>query len=407
VAGEGWTGPAGFDCGDNAISMSSSPAPTASNSTAQAVSVLDSDNSGRGRADTSGRRSSRSSRSSRSRSGSQPALLSFRLNDDPEANPRSTRSDQSRRSSVRNVANSSSGRRSNSNSRRGSRNANDAASGDDGDDCEDDDDNDSSSSSSRSSRNNQGSNRGGGTGSSGGGNEDDNSNSGGGGSGSGGGSSGAEGETASSIEKWEGTLRRQNVRRRDIDKIVMNYLVVNGYKDVAEAFIKDSGVEPSVPLESISDRMDIRKAVYEGNIPQVIQKLNKINPEILQRHPKLYFLLQQQRLIELIRKSPDNIAESLDFARKELAPRAAENEEFLEEMERVMTLLAFPNPSNTTVRHLLSSERMEKVVNALNTAILTLQCQSRDPKLLSLLRRLYTSRHQSCFAIVCLRRCYS
>mmetsp|Transcript_19861 Transcript_19861/g.48604 ORF Transcript_19861/g.48604 Transcript_19861/m.48604 type:complete len:101 (-) Transcript_19861:180-482(-) len=62
-------------------------------------------------------------------------------------------------------------------------------------------------------------------------------------------------------------------------------------------------------------------------------------------------------------------------------------------MERVMTLLAFPNPSNTTVRHLLSSERMEKVVNALNTAILTLQCQSRDPKLLSLLQHLvYTQK---------------
>ena len=35
---------------------------------------------------------------------------------------------------------------------------------------------------------------------------------------------------------------------------------------------------------------------------QVIEKVNDLNPEILDSHPELYFMLKQQHLIELIRQ---------------------------------------------------------------------------------------------------------
>mmetsp|Transcript_6632 Transcript_6632/g.12225 ORF Transcript_6632/g.12225 Transcript_6632/m.12225 type:complete len:142 (-) Transcript_6632:138-563(-) len=99
-------------------------------------------------------------------------------------------------------------------------------------------------------------------------------------------------------------------------------------------------------------------------------------------------------MIELIRQGPEKISECLGFARRELAPRAAKNEQFLEEMERVMALLAFPDPSKSAVGHLLSYEQRQKVVSALNTAILTSQCQSKDPRLLFLLRQLAFTQSQ-------------
>jgi len=43
----------------------------------------------------------------------------------------------------------------------------------------------------------------------------------------------------------------------------------------------------------------------------------------LDTNPKLYFHLQQQRLIEYIREG--KIAEALEFAQDELAPRGEEN----------------------------------------------------------------------------------
>ena len=45
--------------------------------------------------------------------------------------------------------------------------------------------------------------------------------------------------------------------------------------------------------------------------------------QILDTNPKLYFHLQQQRLIEYIREG--KIAEALEFAQDELAPRGEEN----------------------------------------------------------------------------------
>jgi hypothetical protein len=49
----------------------------------------------------------------------------------------------------------------------------------------------------------------------------------------------------------------------------------------------------------------------------------------LDTNPKLFFHLQQQRLIELIRQN--QIEEALEFAQEELAPRGEENVRFTSE----------------------------------------------------------------------------
>ena len=52
--------------------------------------------------------------------------------------------------------------------------------------------------------------------------------------------------------------------------------------------------------------------------------------QILEERQELYFHLQQQRLIELIRQGKTE--EALDFAQDTLAPQGEENPEFLEEL---------------------------------------------------------------------------
>lgn len=49
--------------------------------------------------------------------------------------------------------------------------------------------------------------------------------------------------------------------------------------------------------------------------------------QILDTNPQLFFHLQQQRLIELIRNG--KVEEALEFAQEELAPRGEENVRFL------------------------------------------------------------------------------
>lgn len=112
--------------------------------------------------------------------------------------------------------------------------------------------------------------------------------------------------------------------------------------------------------------------------------------------------MQQQRLIELIRAG--HVAEALQFAAEELAPRGEEFPHLLPELEKTMALLAFDLPSAAVsapssaaptasplgappqVADLLSSNQKLRTAGELNAAILASQSQGSDPKLPQMLR---------------------
>ncbi|KAI9209126.1 CTLH/CRA C-terminal to lish motif domain-containing protein [Polychytrium aggregatum] len=182
------------------------------------------------------------------------------------------------------------------------------------------------------------------------------------------------------------------INKTDINKLIMNYLVIEGYKDAAEKFHFETGIEPNVDLSSIEDRMYIRNALHIGNVDEAIERVNDLDPEILDSNPKLFFHLQQQKFIELIRSG--NTEQALEFAQEELAPRGEENPEFLEELERTMALFAFEDTSSSPVGDLLDNTQRQRTANELNSAILTAQCQEKDPKLPSLLKMLVWAQTQ-------------
>ncbi|RWW32258.1 hypothetical protein GW17_00003073 [Ensete ventricosum] len=99
------------------------------------------------------------------------------------------------------------------------------------------------------------------------------------------------------------------------------------------------------------------------------------NLQILDTNPQLYFHLQQQRLIELIRSG--NVEEALEFAQEELAPRGEENQKFLEELERTVALLAFDDVKNCPYGELLDVSQRLKTASELNAAILTSQSHEK------------------------------
>ncbi|KAI8069744.1 CTLH/CRA C-terminal to lish motif domain-containing protein [Gilbertella persicaria] len=193
-------------------------------------------------------------------------------------------------------------------------------------------------------------------------------------------------------DEWEQRLSKVKVNKQDLNQLVMNYLVVEGYKDAAEQFSTESGLAPTVDLQSIQERMDIRHAVQSGDVDTAIDLVNDLNPEILDTNPLLFFHLQQQRLIELIRSG--SFQEALEFASEEMAPRGEEHPEFLEELERTMALLAFQNASDSPVQDLLHPGQRQKTASELNAAILMSQSQEKDPKLPNLLKMLAWSQEQ-------------
>ncbi|KAK9706678.1 hypothetical protein RND81_07G144000 [Saponaria officinalis] len=193
-------------------------------------------------------------------------------------------------------------------------------------------------------------------------------------------------------EEWEKKLNDVKIRKEDMNKLVMNFLVTEGYVDAAEKFRQESGTEPDIDLATITDRMAVKKAVQCGNVEDAIEKVNDLNPEILDTNPQLFFHLQQQRFIELVRNG--KIEEALEFAQEELAPRGEENQSFLEELEKTVSLLAFEDASKSPVGDLLDISQRLKTASEVNAAILTSQSHEKDPKLPYLLKMLLWAQNQ-------------
>ncbi|KAK9831983.1 hypothetical protein WJX81_005914 [Elliptochloris bilobata] len=188
------------------------------------------------------------------------------------------------------------------------------------------------------------------------------------------------------LSEWKRKLDAVKIQKEDTNKLIMNFLVTEGYVEAAHTFELESGTPPGVDLGAISDRMEIRRAVQRGNVEEAIERVNDLNPEILEEKHQLSFHLQQQRLIELVREG--RTEEALEFAQEYLAPRGEEHPAFLGELERTVALLAFEDARSCPVADLMDIAQRQKTASELNAAILASQCQEREPRLPGLLKML-------------------
>ncbi|GAX82418.1 hypothetical protein CEUSTIGMA_g9846.t1 [Chlamydomonas eustigma] len=194
------------------------------------------------------------------------------------------------------------------------------------------------------------------------------------------------------MEQWEAKLSAVNIPKEEMNKLIMNFLITEGYVEAAKMFEKESGTAASMDLSTIQERMEIRRAVQSGQMDVAIDKVNDMNPEILETQEELFFHMQQQRLIELIRKGKTE--EALQFAEEYLAPQGEEHPRFLEELERTVTLLAFHDAKSSPLGDLMDIAQRQKTASELNAAILHSQCLDKESRLPTLLKILFWSQAQ-------------
>ncbi|BEI82386.1 hypothetical protein CcaverHIS002_0302540 [Cutaneotrichosporon cavernicola] len=204
--------------------------------------------------------------------------------------------------------------------------------------------------------------------------------------------SGVAGQS-SEHQTWEDKLEAASVSKDDLNALVFDYLVVEGFSDAAVEFARETGISSTIDQDMIQERMEIRQAVEDGCVEEAVRRVNELDPEILDTNPPLLFHLFLLRLIELIRA--DRVEEALQFATLELAPRGAQNPEFLADLERTMALLAFPDlakddassdSSFEAITQLMKRTQRVKVAKELNAAILESQGQGMETKMAGLLR---------------------
>lgn len=181
--------------------------------------------------------------------------------------------------------------------------------------------------------------------------------------------------------------------KTDINFVIMDYLVSEGYPRAAEKFAKEANIQLPLEEESIQSRVEIRRAIHAGDIDTAITKINDLNPQILDTDPALHFALLRLQLIELIRSctsSPtSDITPALNFASSQLAPRAATNSAFLKDLELTMSLLIFLPATGTLQKELtelLEPSLRRNVASKVNEAILISMGAQGEARMRSLVR---------------------
>ena len=107
----------------------------------------------------------------------------------------------------------------------------------------------------------------------------------------------------------------------------------------------------------------IRDFILSGNIKEAEKVINSAYPELLDDDHLLHFYLQIQHLIELIRRK--QIEQAVVFAQEDIVEKG-DYPECLPDLERVMGLLAYPEPEKSPFSDLLKQNFRLKVWSRVN-----------------------------------------
>ncbi|KAI0173302.1 CTLH/CRA C-terminal to lish motif domain-containing protein [Hypoxylon sp. FL1284] len=171
------------------------------------------------------------------------------------------------------------------------------------------------------------------------------------------------------------------MRRSAINALILDYLTLAGYPNAAAKFSAEANLAPHQPTSAIEARQKIQAYIHRGDIESAIHTLNDYDPSILDKDEPLHFALLRLQLVELIRKAQPggDIGPALEFAQTQLGPKAPRTPQFLEDLEKTMSLLVFDHDKlDPSIATLLKPRLREEVAGKVNTAMLQRQHQRHD-----------------------------
>ena len=69
----------------------------------------------------------------------------------------------------------------------------------------------------------------------------------------------------------------------DINWVIMDYLVSEGYPGAAEKFAQETNLCQPADIEGIRERVRIRNAIHAGRIDEAVSLINEVDPEVSHR----------------------------------------------------------------------------------------------------------------------------
>jgi len=193
-------------------------------------------------------------------------------------------------------------------------------------------------------------------------------------------------------DNWVEKLNNMHIDSFTMNRLIMDYLVKEGYKEAAEKFEEESGVKFTPVIEKLEEKTKIRDAILQGKIIIAISLINELYPEMLDDNRLLLFNLQLQQLIELIRER--KVQKALTFAQMNLSEIGEEIPECLPNLEKVLSLLVFESPEDSPFSDLLKTPQRRKIWSAVNGAFMELQNETESSKLANIVSILHWSQEQ-------------
>ena len=171
-----------------------------------------------------------------------------------------------------------------------------------------------------------------------------------------------------SNEKWQKELDVQKMNKDKMNKLIANYLFIQGYCQPLKKFISEAKIQFDFDEKLLNQRFLIRQLITTNQIEKAIQEINSIDKNILIENKVINFVLQRQILFNYIKEN--KLQEALNFAKDNLLP-LSEGDEFLyKELEKAMGVLAYENINDSPEKELITDKFLEKVASKINLVIL-------------------------------------
>jgi len=75
----------------------------------------------------------------------------------------------------------------------------------------------------------------------------------------------------------------------DVNNLIMDYLITEGYPSAAEKFAAEANIRPRADFSCIQERVQIRDSIHRGDLQAAIEFINELNPEVSSVHDSLSF----------------------------------------------------------------------------------------------------------------------
>ncbi|GJD10379.1 Macrophage erythroblast attacher [Galdieria sulphuraria] len=168
------------------------------------------------------------------------------------------------------------------------------------------------------------------------------------------------------------TIERLNNLR--LYRLLVVHLLREGYTETAEKLVESTNIGELVDLEVFKTTKSVVDALSRGDCSEALKWCAENRKKLQKMKSSLEFDLHVQVFVELRRQG--KVFEAISYARKNLSTCPREQ---LKQVQRVLTLLAFPESTSCEpYRQLYSRDRWKELIQAFRTEYYILNGLTKD-----------------------------